>query len=206
MDVNHVRPTAVDMNSINNAITQGDFIMRKKLAVVAVPFVLPFLFATQSAVAAGYLEVGAGTANASIAGTRDSTPIRVDGGFMISNSYGIEVGYLDSGKFNVRNSASGAYYKVTGPYVALSGFNMISDRVELTGKLGAMQFDEKANGAVSANTKSGTSPVLGIGVNYYFNPAIAVGAEYTYLDDIHGDHVSSGWVMLHIKPGAGYNW
>lgn len=177
--------------------------MRRKLTSIAIPLLLPLLLASHSAWAEGYLGLGAGVAESTIDELETSTAGRVYAGYLFSRNYGIEAGYIDFGEFDADN-ASGGEVAATGVYVALAGFNRITDIVELTGKLGAMQFDHevRTGGPVKQST-DGTSAILGIGVNFYLTPSIALGGEFTHVNDIEDEHINSVWVQIHIKPWAG---
>jgi opacity protein-like surface antigen len=179
--------------------------MRKTLLTLAIPLLLPLVLATHSARAdgvSGYIGGGVGLAGSSVDNTKDTAAARAYGGLMFSEHYGLELGYIDFGKFKLENAPSGNNIEDNGGYLALSGFNWIAPHVELTGKLGGFYYHQTVHtNGVETSSDHGTSALLGVGMNFYLNSDVALGLEYDYLTDIESEHINSGWLLIHIFPG-----
>lgn len=177
--------------------------MLKRRFCFMTPLLALLLLASPAALADGYLGFGVGIAESSVDEMENAAAGRIHGGYLFSRNYAVEVGYIDFGDFDAENAPAGNSIATNGVYAALAGFNRITDRVELTGKLGALQFDHEVKTA-GAKTFSGdgTSAFLGVGVNFYLSPSVALGTEFTHVNDVEDEHINSLWLQLHARLGA----
>lgn len=176
--------------------------MTSRIPRIAKAAGLSAMLAAASAGANGLFAIGGGLADAPVKGLDDATGARAHAGFLFTEQYGMEIGYIDFGEFDVENAPSGNFVSVDGPYVALTGVNRLSPTTELTGKLGVLHYDSEATsrGRVVA-TADGTSALLGIGANFYLSKVFALGVEFTHVNDVEDEDINSLWLQLVVRFG-----
>lgn len=126
--------------------------------------------------------------NQSLPGNQDTsdTGTKVFGGYKFSENWAAEVQYYDLGKWRYSDAGITGDAKVTGLSIAAVGSYPLSTSVSLIGKLGVATQDVKvrATDTATGNTDGikahATVPMVGIGVEYAFNPRMALRTEYEY--------------------------
>lgn len=171
--------------------------MRKKLLNILVVLAAPIAFVPQSAMADAYLGLGIGEADYTADNLDTSTAGKAYAGFIFSPDWGVEVGYIDFGEFDVENGRAGNSVETNGGYVALSGFSRINEQFELTGKLGAFFYNQDVNTGAGTRSTDGESVFLGIGAHMYLNPAVALGLEYNHVHDVENEDINAVFLQVH---------
>ncbi len=147
----------------------------------------------------GYIGASFGDSDFSASGYDGSSSYRIFGGYMYTPNVGVEVGFSDLGGFDGRG---GATVDVDGAYIAGVGSYMVADGFSVVGKLGAYHYEIDGKAGGTRNTDDGTSAMLGIGVNYHMNPALALGAEYSLVNDVEDEDVGTIWLNVQYSMGA----
>lgn len=136
-----------------------------------------------------------------VSADNSDTALQVFAGVDLTPNFGIEAAYTDLGEISVEatSDGSGTFFpagmiKGIGELTALSLSlklqlqQALNDTVSLQGKLGVARWDADAkyqfNGATfGTESKSGTDPLISIGVSLKLSPAASVGLQATrYMD------------------------
>jgi OmpA-OmpF porin, OOP family len=114
------------------------------------------------------------------------TGIKILGGYQVTPTVGVEVAYIDLGKFNnnVRASALG---------VSAVGKLPLQNNFSLFGRLGLNNARIKGNGGSDSSVELG----YGIGAAYAYSPTVDFRAEWERIafDSVDGSLLSVGVVM-----------
>lgn len=116
--------------------------------------------------------------------TEDSdTGFKIFGGYQFTRIWGIEVGYVEFGKTEVRGTAGGAPFNtsidVTAFTVAGTGTLPLNPNFSVFGKAGLYMWDSKpsSSGSIVAVGNDGTDLMLGAGVLYNISKSLAIQGE-----------------------------
>lgn len=131
------------------------------------------------------------------------TAYKLNLGYQFNKHFAIETSYVNSGKFNVRYTGVGAAagdsesldYKVDAWTVAGVGILPVTDQFSVFGKLGVAASRVKTNDVInivsqgdvgsSAENKTRTTALYGVGVKYDVSKNIAVRGEYEYFGNVY---------------------
>ena len=123
------------------------------------------------------------------------TALGLKAGYMFTDLFGIEGGYLDLGDYNTRGNSQGVNLNLDADGFYLVGVLNFSvgENWDLYGKLGAFSFD--SNTSLTGFDKSSTEVYGGLGVEYDFGTWNIFG-EFSKLDtdtnDLTFDIISLG--------------
>lgn len=122
---------------------------------------------------------------------------RVFGGYQLNRYVGLEAGYVDFGKSNIRANVvpTGSFerrIKTVGVDISLVGTVPVTERLALFARAGALSSERKTRYAASGDveilagvqgsTARQTKAVLGAGLTYNFTNSIALRAEFAQTD------------------------
>ncbi|MCG8435087.1 MAG: outer membrane beta-barrel protein [Gammaproteobacteria bacterium] len=122
------------------------------------------------------------------------------GGYQLTDTWGIEGGYIDLGEASIDGSffeePFSATVEVTGIEFVATGTYPITDDLRFFGKAGFISWeaDGTASVAIESDSDDGTDLTLGIGIGYDFLEQFTVRGEYRRfdLDDADVDMFSIG--------------
>lgn len=124
--------------------------------------------------------------------------VKIYGGYQITPNWGIEAQYADLGNrdFAIRNGAgvqlATGSLKATQFSIAGTGTLPLASNFSLFGKLGISSNHGKISAVGISDRGSKTSPLIGVGVAYNFNPKLAVRLEYEDFGKFSNDGSASG--------------
>lgn len=126
--------------------------------------------------------------NQSLAGNQDTsdTGTKFFGGYKFSENWAAEVQYYDLGKWRYSDAGVRGDAKVTGLSIAAVGSYPLSTSLSLIGKVGVatqnvkVRATDTATGDTDSAKAHATVPMVGIGVEYAFNPSMSLRTEYEY--------------------------
>lgn len=146
-----------------------------------------------------------GATSNSYAHNRTSTGFKVAVGKQFSKNFAVEFGYVDLGKFDVKNTVNGgtgtatSTSKHSGVTAMAVGILPASDRLSFMGKIGVMASSSQSSldstgsvtisGARSATVSEGNL-AYGLGAQYDFNKTYSMRAEY---DVYAGLRAAANW-------------
>jgi OOP family OmpA-OmpF porin len=125
------------------------------------------------------------------------TGFKIYGGYQLSRSLAVEVGYVDFGTISQRGTP-GPFtisYDLTGLTVAAVGTMPLNGNFSLFGKAGLIALDISASktGPVTVVTENGTEFLVGLGGRYNLNRNLAIQAEWEYFGgDLKTNFLSIG--------------
>jgi OmpA-OmpF porin, OOP family len=124
--------------------------------------------------------------------------VKIYGGYQFTPNWGVEAQYADLGNrdFAIRNLAgvqlATGSLKATQFSIAGTGTLPLSSNFSLFGKLGISSNHGKIAAVGVADRGTKTSPLVGVGVAYNFNPKLAVRLEYEDFGKFSNDGGASG--------------
>jgi OOP family OmpA-OmpF porin len=124
--------------------------------------------------------------------------VKIFGGYQLTPTWGVEVQYTDLGNrdFSIRNAAgvqlATGSLKASQYSVAGTGTLPLSPSFSLFGKLGISNNHGKISAVGISDRGSKTSPLIGVGLKYNFNPKLAVRLEYEDFGKFSNDGGASG--------------
>ncbi len=126
---------------------------------------------------------------------------KVYGGYQFHPNVGVEVGYIDFGKFKGSGPATVSdNWKATGINVSAVGTLPLANQFSLFGKVGLMAWDvddKFSVGPVSGSAKKkGTNLSLGIGAQYAFTKQLAGRVEYERFTNVGNDDTGKSDIDL----------
>ncbi len=138
-------------------------------------------FGAQAAQDTGfYVGAGAGQSYVDERGYDDEdTAFSVFGGYQFNRWFGLEAGYADFGK--LEPDAAGATLEANSVYLTAVGTLPFTEKFSGYAKAGFQRWDldTAIPGLSGTRDDSGTDPTYGIGLQYSFNDAFALRAEYS---------------------------
>lgn len=115
---------------------------------------------------------------------------RVGGGYQIDSMFGAEGGYMNLGKFTVKEAFGSHKLKSHGPYAAATLRMELMPKFDFVGKLGAFYAMSKTtctgSGCDYSSVKGNKlKPVVGLGLQYEVMKGLSVGGsvDITEIDD-----------------------
>jgi len=124
--------------------------------------------------------------------------VKIFGGYQLTPNWGVEAQYADLGNrdFAIRNLAgvqlATGSLKATQFSIAGTGTLPLSSNFSLFGKLGISSNHGKIAAVGVADRGSKTSPLVGVGIAYNFNPKLAVRLEYEDFGKFSNDGGANG--------------
>jgi len=122
---------------------------------------------------------------------RSAGTLNLFGGYQFNPNFALEGGYVNLGKFSYSSSVSSpamdtvnGHLGVQGADLAALGLLPLNEQWSLYGKAGALyaktKLDASSGGAVAVSDEShtGTSPLLGAGLNYDLTRKVALRGEW----------------------------
>ncbi len=122
---------------------------------------------------------------------KDAT-FKIFGGLRFTRNVGVEVAYVDLGKYHVTGSDSGLAFdintKLTGVTVQGVGMVPFGNEFSLLGRIGAIVWDLKNSGTVGgfggSTSDSGVDIAMGVGAQYKFTPNFGIRADLDYYPNL----------------------
>jgi OmpA-OmpF porin, OOP family len=147
-----------------------------------------------------------GASTQSISKEESDTGFKLFAGHRFTNTLGVEVGWVDFGKFVARNSVGPAPGS-SSLDIKMSGFNIdgvgtwrLGNRFSLLARLGGLISETKVSraasgsvalGAAASEKKSEVNVHFGVGVGYDFSRALSARAEFEQAQNL-GDRNTTG--------------
>lgn len=138
----------------------------------------------------------------------------LDGGYQLSDKFGLELAYANYGSPKTSGILFGSNIEVTEEISGFSFFGTanfpVSNSFAFTGKLGVTHTSLNrtstvtASPAISAYTTSITSLAYGAGVKYNINPSVALRIQYENLGKIGDETIGTDTLSL-LTVGISYN-
>ena len=125
-----------------------------------------------------------------IQNTNHPRPVRVFGGYNVTDHFAIEAGYLDFGKYKFTVPAT---VGISAYQVAARGNLKLGESWAVFAKAGASHIKVEQNG-VGLGDLSETRPLLGIGTGYALTKDIALEVEF-----LHSGKVKSERARLNLR-------
>lgn len=100
-----------------------------------------------------------------------ATAWKILGGYQFDKNWGVELNYVDFGKYNISAPANGTTgtADLTGWGGAVVGTLPLGSNVSLLGKLGVLRSRESLSGTFGSGSDSKWSPNYGLGLKYDIN-------------------------------------
>ena len=129
------------------------------------------------------------------------------GGYQFIRYFGVEVGYYDFGKGNIKTPGGGQVdYKARGPYLGAVVTVPVFEHISLLARAGAIRWSTKLNPDGTAGftgvSDNGINASFGLGVEYMFNTAFGVRAEWERFANI-GDNATTGQTNIDLYSVSG---
>jgi OOP family OmpA-OmpF porin len=146
-----------------------------------------FSHAGMAADSSFYIGAGTGASSVSVSGFDDSTPVKIFGGFNFNSYFGVELGYVDFGKYQ----ANGGSNSVDAMQMALVGYLPLGKDFSFMGKVGFYSWNIEASPCFFNCTGSGDSGYASLGIQYMFIKNFGMRAEYEFYSDAGGADLSA---------------
>lgn len=161
------------------------------LSVLATSILAP-LTASADDFYAGVAGAGGGkvtftnSANGKSASDKPNPLLRIYGGWNFTDGLGLEGGYIQSGQASFDKKALGLpedpMFKFRTAYLAVRMSHQINDDWSVFGKVGlARNRFSGSDGTGEHDSLSDTKPLLGLGVAYNINKAVALTVDYEHI-------------------------
>lgn len=119
----------------------------------------------------------------------EDTAFSAFGGYQFNRWFGLEAGYADFGK--LEPDAAGAALEANSVYLTAVGTLPFTEKFSGYAKAGIQRWDLDTTipGLTGTSDDNGNDPTYGVGLQYRFNDAVALRAEYSRfeLEDLDAD-------------------
>lgn len=124
------------------------------------------------------------------------------GGYQFIRYFGVELGYYDFGKGTMKTTGGGNVdFKARGPYAGAVVTVPVFEHISLLARAGAIRWSTKLNPDATAGftgqSDNGINGAYGLGIEYMFNEAFGVRAEWERFANI-GDNASTGQTNIDL--------
>ncbi len=128
-------------------------------------------------------------------------------GYQFIRYFGVELGYYDFGKGNIKTSTGGqAEFKARGPYAGIVVTAPLTEKLSFIGRVGALRWSTKlnpdANSGFAGASDNGINGSFGIGMEYMFTDNFGVRGEFERFVTV-GDDATTGQTNINVWTVSG---
>ncbi len=176
--------------------------MQKKLVAVFMGAVLTMPVVAQAE--GSYVKLGVGQSEYKNGfGSENETAASLAYGFSFDKNFGVEVGYINFGKYEEGDASFSNTIKRQAFYIAGVGSLPVTDTFSVFAKLGVAANKYENNfvsvGFSESEEKTKTRSMVGLGLAYNFTKEIAGTLEYEYFGKVGDDKIKASAITAGIK-------
>jgi OOP family OmpA-OmpF porin len=153
-----------------------------------------------------YVKLGVGSSEyKNHVGSENKTAVDLAYGFSIDKNFGVEIGYINFGKYKEGDASYSNSIQRQAFYIAGVGSLPITDAFSVFAKLGiaANKYEKKfvSAGINESENVTKTTSMVGLGLAYNFTKEFAGTLEYQYFGKVGDDGIKASAITAGVKYG-----